>query len=399
MRHLAVAALSLAACSAGAGGAGGTGGSSTGSSSAPTSGSATGGGSSSGGASSGGASSSGAGSSGGTTSALSSATSSGGHGTSSGSTSTGGTGGSSGGASSSGSSGAGSSGSPDAGPTDGGLSLEPGNVAWLMNDGEIGNITKSGPDASYLAQAYFDNPTTYITGAALYSKAVQAMDFKAAVDAGSCGAALVATVDPTNCASVPANFGALTLDIEGGATWCSAPDEKQNPIAAYEAAYAQVAAFNKACRSDAGQTPLLLIGTPGTDLTSTFKGDGGCSGAGDAYHQYICLGLAGGVAAASDIYEVQAQSIQENATEFQWFVAAAAAQARAQPGRANMEVLAGLTADQSRLDPCDPTVLYTDVVDTFGTVQGYWLNVFGNQCDSGVTDGELAGALLSLMSQ
>jgi hypothetical protein len=300
------------------------------------------------------------------------------------------------GTSSGGAFGTGTAGGGSGGPADAGASLAPGAVWWLMDDGEIGNITGSGPDGSYLAKAYFDHPTTYIWGALTYSSATHTMDFKAASAAGSCGQTLVGTVDPTNCASL-AGYGAVLLDIEGGKTWCSAASEKQEPIAAYQAAYAQVQSFNRSCRSDAGQSPLLLIATPGTDLTSTFGGDGGCGGAGDAYHQYICLGIAGGVAAAADIYEVQAQSIENDQSEFLWFVQAAAQQARAATNDPAYPVLAGITADPSRLPSCDAGVLYADVSETIGTVEGYWLNVFGAACGTS-TDGEVAAELLAMMA-
>ncbi|HUB09270.1 MAG TPA: hypothetical protein VMB50_19860 [Myxococcales bacterium] len=339
--------------------------------------------------------SSGAGSAGGVASGTASAGrgSSGAGSAGEGSSGTGAASGSSGGSSSAGEV---SSGTSSGGPADAGASLAPGAVWWLMDDGEIGNITGSGPDGSYLAKAYFDHPTTYIWGALTYSGATHTMDFKAASAAGSCGQTLVGTVDPTNCASL-AGYGAVLLDIEGGKTWCSAASEKQEPIAACQAAYAQVQSFNQSCRSDAGRSPLLLIATPGTDLTSTFGGDGGCGGASDAYHQYICLGIAGGVAAAADVYEVQAQSIENDQSEFLWFVQAAAQQARAATNDPAYPVLAGITADPSRLPSCAAGVLYADVSETIGTVEGYWLNVFGAACGTS-TDGQVAAELLAMMA-
>lgn len=298
---------------------------------------------------------------------------------------------------------------PDAGKPDGSTqdaraeaataSLAPGKVWWLMNNGEIGNITHVSASAAALAKSYFDNPTTYISGAPLYSNAVHALDFKAANAPGTCGSSLVGAVDPTNCASVASNVGAIVLDVEGGSTWCSAASEKQDPISAYQTAYARVRAYNQSCRSGSGQTPILLIATPGTDLIFTIQGNGSCSGASDTYHKYICLGIAGGVAKASDIYEVQAQAIQNNEAEFEWFVKAAAQQARTQTQNPGYPVLAGITADATRLPSCDASVLYADVSNTIGTVEGYWLNVFGNPCTSTLSDGQLGAALLTMMAQ
>jgi hypothetical protein len=287
----------------------------------------------------------------------------------------------------------------DAGITsggDGGPSMAPGKVKWLMEAGEIGDIINAGAQGSALAKAYFDNPETYIWGTTSYSQAVPTMDFKTVSAPGTCdggsGNELAATL--ASCSNVPSTLQAVTLDLEH---WCdSAPSEQVDPIGTYQSAYQAVKQFNTNCRAGAGQKPLLFIATPGTDLTDVYAGDGGCRSAGDGFHKYICLGLAAGFGANSDIYEPQAQACETAPAEFQWFVTQAASQARG--ANPNVVMMTGLTADPTRLPTCDPNILFQDVSNTLGIVDGYWLNVFGNPCSSTMSDGEVAAALLGLMN-
>ena len=92
------------------------------------------------------------------------------------------------------------------------------------------------------------------------------------------------------------------------------------------------------------------------------------------------------------VYEVQSQGYEANTSAasncgcFEWFVGQAAAQARMVA--AGLDVRAGLSTNPSGHVSTGET-LYTDTLNTQGSVDGYWLNVpqQGAACPSCVPDG------------
>jgi hypothetical protein len=114
---------------------------------------------------------------------------------------------------------------------------------------------------------------------------------------------------------------------------------------------------------------LKLIVAPALNLTTVRPGQ-----AGPRWRQFLDLGLAGALARACDVIELQAQSLERDTATYAAFVRAAAAQAR----RANprVTVLAGLSTNPPGAEVSSQQ-LTAAIGATSGLVSGYWLNIPG----------------------
>jgi hypothetical protein len=114
---------------------------------------------------------------------------------------------------------------------------------------------------------------------------------------------------------------------------------------------------------------LKLIVAPALNLTTVRPGP-----AGPRWRQFLNLGLAGALARACDVIELQAQSLERDTGTYAAFVRAAAAQAR----RANprVTVLAGLSTNPPGAE-VNSQQLTAAIRATSGLVGGYWLNIPG----------------------
>ena len=114
---------------------------------------------------------------------------------------------------------------------------------------------------------------------------------------------------------------------------------------------------------------LKLIVAPALNLMTVRPGP-----AGPRWRQFLDLGLAGALARACDVIELQAQSLERDTATYAAFVRAAAAQAR----RANprVTVLAGLSTNPPGAE-VNSQQLTAAIRATSGLVGGYWLNIPG----------------------
>jgi len=114
---------------------------------------------------------------------------------------------------------------------------------------------------------------------------------------------------------------------------------------------------------------LRLIVAPALNLTTVRPGLSG-----PRWRQFLDLGLAGQLAKAADVIELQAQSLERSTRTYAAFVRAAAAQARkANPA---VQVLAGLSTNPPGAG-VSSRQLIAAIRATKGLVDGYWLNIPG----------------------
>jgi len=156
--------------------------------------------------------------------------------------------------------------------------------------------------------------------------------------------------------------------------WSSTPAGEQQDPALYEKRAANLV-------HGAG---LLFVSAPALDLVRVI--DPGCS---PFWQCYLKLGLAAGGARYADIFDIQAQSLENDTANYADFVGLAAAQAR----RANPKVvvLAGLSTDPDG-DATTERAILAAIAATRNIVQGYWFNIPATsvQCPSCTYDPELA---------
>lgn len=147
----------------------------------------------------------------------------------------------------------------------------------------------------------------------------------------------------------------VALDVE---RWPLTPiDEQRHPVRTYRLA-SELAARQGKC----------LIATPAFDLVKAVAPHY----RGRIYPEFIRLNLAGRIAAYAQVYEIQAQGIEQNPVQYRSLVSEIAHQVRAaNPGAI---ILAGLSTNPSG-KIVHVASLVQDVRDTQGIVQGYWLNI------------------------
>lgn len=150
---------------------------------------------------------------------------------------------------------------------------------------------------------------------------------------------------------------AVVLDVEN---WPMTPlAEKQHPVATYAKAARIAAAHHK-----------MLIATPAMDLVRAVDP----SSRDPLYRRFLELRLAARIAPYVDVYEIQAQGIENNPRRYLSLVRAMARQVRSFHPQAR--ILAGLSTGPSG-KKTDARTLYRDVEETRSIVSGYWLNIPG----------------------
>jgi hypothetical protein len=165
-------------------------------------------------------------------------------------------------------------------------------------------------------------------------------------------AALESAVDAGKLPS--GTFGVL-YDPEA---WVFTPvAEQQNPVQAATAAAAVAHAHG-----------LQFLVTPAIDLATVLDPNG----TGPEWRQFLDLDLVGRLAKVADVVELQAQSLEQNASVYTAFVQAAVAQATA--ARSGIDLLAGLSTNPPGV-AIDARELTADIQATRPMVDGYWLNV------------------------
>ena len=150
---------------------------------------------------------------------------------------------------------------------------------------------------------------------------------------------------------------AIVLDVEN---WpMTPPAEKKHPVATYAKAARIAAAHHK-----------ILIATPAMDLVRAVDP----SSRGPLYRRFLELRLAARIAPYANVYEIQAQGIENDPRRYLSLVRAIARQVRSSHPQAR--ILAGLSTGPSG-KTTDAGTLYQDVKETRGIVSGYWLNIPG----------------------
>ncbi len=156
---------------------------------------------------------------------------------------------------------------------------------------------------------------------------------------------------------LPPGTGAVLYDPEA---WVFTPRaEQRNPAAAAHRALDTAHAHG-----------LALIAAPALNLATVRPDPAG----GPRWRQFLRLGLAGKLAKASDVVELQAQSLERSTSTYATFVRDAAAQARAANPR--VAILAGLSTNPPGAGVTSQQ-LAAAIRATRGIVDGYWLNIPG----------------------
>ena len=154
----------------------------------------------------------------------------------------------------------------------------------------------------------------------------------------------------------PATYAVL-YDPEA---WAFTPQtEQQHPVLAAERAAAVAHAHG-----------LKLIVAPSLDLSTVLAPDG----RGSRENRFLRLRIFRRLAAAADVVELQAQSLERAPGAYRSFVVAGAAQARA--GNRRIGLRAGLSSNPPGA-PVSLGELRSDIAATRSTVAGYWLNIPG----------------------
>jgi hypothetical protein len=147
----------------------------------------------------------------------------------------------------------------------------------------------------------------------------------------------------------------VVLDVE---RWPLTPvGEQQHPVRTYRLASELAASHWES-----------LIATPAFDLVKAVEPNY----RGRIYPEFIRLDLAGRIAPYAQVYEIQAQGIEQNTAQYRLLVNTIAHQVRAVNPK--VIILAGLSTNPSgKVVRADS--LIQDVRDTQSIVQGYWLNI------------------------
>jgi len=156
---------------------------------------------------------------------------------------------------------------------------------------------------------------------------------------------------------LPAGTRAILYDPE---VWPETPAaEQRDPAAAARQALGIAHAHG-----------LQLIVAPGLSLSTAQP-----AAPGPRWQQFLHLNLAGAIAAASDVIELQAQSLERGTGTYAAFVRAATTQARAANPR--VIVIAGLSTNPPGA-AVTAQQLTAAIQATRGVVSGYWLNIPGS---------------------
>ena len=231
---------------------------------------------------------------------------------------------------------------------------------WLISSKALGLIDGYVGNNSLTVNA-FDVASTIETGAVSSGWITQhARIFDAYGPATSTSSFLYAVTNHT--------VGSATYVLYDNESWSMTPSNEQQDPATYMADFVATAHLNG----------LKAILAPALDLTTKMTS---CDNSSQpSWENYIsnCNLPAMVASAAPDVYEIQAQSLQNNTSSstgcgcYKWFVDQAVAQAEAVSPIG--EVLAGLSTNPEG-SSSSGTTMYTDTQATLGTVNGYWLNV------------------------
>lgn len=247
---------------------------------------------------------------------------------------------------------------------------------WIVADYSIAMFEKAGLSTS-LIDFFFNNRGTYLILHPREGKFDAQLPLATKVDRFTSYAAMQQAFS-TN--AIPAGVGAVMYDNEA---WSFTPaNEKASPVQFAAQAEALVHAHG-----------LKFIFTPATNLATLGLASAASS---DKYQRFVAAGLPGGSAKVSDIYDIQSQQA-EATPEFETFVRAAVAQARAANPHAT--VLIGIGPN-----PSGRTVSAQDVLDayqaTHAMVDGYWLNMPAGtaQCPQcGAAEPQVAVSFLQML--
>jgi hypothetical protein len=246
-------------------------------------------------------------------------------------------------------------------------STSPPNIDWLVSSSAI-NLINGYLGNSTLTQNAFDNPNTVESDHPHNKWTSQAVvSFYAYGPVNNPSSFEYAIANDT----IPAGTVYVKYDDE---SWSLTPPAEQEDPGDYMAAFVQLAHEN-------GYKAIL---TPAMDLTT----DMSCYNPYDpswANYLYDCDIPALASEAEPDIFEIQAQSTEDDTSGasycgcYQWIVQQAASNAGNYNDRE--EIFAGLSSDHDGIVSTGSN-LYSDVINTLGAVDGYWLNtpVAGTAC-------------------
>jgi hypothetical protein len=237
---------------------------------------------------------------------------------------------------------------------------------WIIQQNALSSLTNpnlSGHLSQPQAQDLFGNQRTYLVyqpGNGFDPSVTGAINTWPVSDESQ----LYDKLDLPTSQGLPANVNAVLFDIED---WNATPTvEQQHPIQYMARAAADVATYNH----NTGRH-VLLIAAPAPDLTTAVEpGYVDNTNFPTNYNGYLQLGLAGAAAKDATVLDIQGQQIQNNLSEFNKFVTAAAAQAR--EANPNITILVGLTTTpKAAITAQQLTEAYCDQ----RSLNGYWLNI------------------------
>jgi hypothetical protein len=217
--------------------------------------------------------------------------------------------------------------------------------SWIIGQNAISLMEQAGEPGSTIGNT-FANQSTFVYGDTAQNHiapstfGVPTMAFGSYQD----------IVSAFSSGVLPGKFKAVIYDNE---RWAYTPLSEQQDPAYYEQQTAQLLhAYG-----------LLYIATPAPDLMWALGRPP------DSYQAFLGANMAASAARYADIYDIQGQQREDNLPYFSWFVAKAAAQARA--ANPHVEIFVGI-----RTDPGTQNLLAAYQA-TAGIADGYWLNVNG----------------------
>jgi hypothetical protein len=254
------------------------------------------------------------------------------------------------------------------------------SLHWIISEGAIARLL-SIPNSEAVVRKAFDNPRTWMMVGSKPQADFQnwrcqrVLSFKSYAD-----------MKKHLSGPAPAGIWGVLYDPEA---WEFTPDEERRDLPRYTAEAARLA----------HSKGLKLIVTPATNLVRALTPPRPDRNFRNSVEDLGRIKLAGRVAPAADVYEIQSQGAENDRELFLTYVKQEAAQVRAANPKAIL--LGGLSTNPHGLQVTAEQV-FQEVLDTIHLVEGYWMNVpqGGPSCPTcGPARPEVAIRLLEMLDK
>lgn len=223
-------------------------------------------------------------------------------------------------------------------------------LRWIVAESAVAKLEQAGLGIDKADRLFGDGRTFLIGTRSPTTSVLHANGYLPTVSFAS----YQALVEALKAPGWDARIRAVVYDNE---RWPMTPQAEQQEPAKYEKLVADLVHAHH----------LLLVATPAADLAAVLA-----PGETKHYPAYLRLHIAADAARYADVFEIQAQGAEVNATVFTDFVRQATAQAKA--ANPHVQVLAGISTNPDGRQ-VSAEQLTAAVTATRGIVDGYWLNV------------------------